>query len=223
VEAKQESQRTGFHKADSQAVVDSTTLPDMDEPEISIPQSLVPYARNDDRARYLGLRASGFGIREALSLLGKAKSTLSLWRKDEKFFDLESRVPELRKTLAMEYAGLEFLRNYRLVLEKDYRVLNGSLARQRVLDDDGHWHTTPQDSQDFQYLLKLRAHYTPQQLQSIEALFGDGDNKEVFNWSEFVLTMSRTTKEEVKVETRHRSPSALSPTIVDGGANGEEE
>jgi len=48
--------------------------------EESIPKSLVQWNRDHDRARYLGLRSSGFTIREALGLIGKAKSTLSLWR-----------------------------------------------------------------------------------------------------------------------------------------------
>ena len=195
-----------FHKQATQAEVDSTTLPELDTPEESIPRSIVPYNRDDDRARYLGLRASGFTIRETLGLLGKAKSTLSMWRHDPEFVRLEDDIPNMRKTLAMEYASLEFLRNYRLVLEKDFRVIKGSLTRKTIYDDNGRPYTSPQDSQDFQYLIRLRAHYTPQQLQAIEQLFGKGDNEKVFNWTDFVLTMSRT-EEKVKIETkRHQDP-----------------
>lgn len=205
-----------FKKAAAQEAYDSTTLPPMDTPEEAIPRSLVPWARDDDRSRYLGLRASGFTIRETLGLLGKAKSTLSLWRQNSEFNKLEATVPELRKTLALEYAGLEYLRNYRLVLEKDFRVVKGSLTRERVLGEDGKWHTTPQDSQDYQYLLRMRQHYTPQMLQSIEAVFGKGGNSKEFNWTDFVVTMSRTqVKEEVKVETRHRQESNLAPLEID--------
>ena len=206
-------ERTGFHKQSSQAQLNSTSLPEMESPEESIPRSLVPWARDDDRSRYLGLRASGFTIREALGLIGKAKSTLSAWRHDITFCELENNIPELRKTLALEYASLEFLRNYRLVLEKDFRVIKGSLVRKTVLGDDGRTSVTPQDSQDFQYLLKARAHYTPQQLQAIEQLFGKGNGKEEFNWTDFVLTLSRT-KEEVRVETRKRQESNLA--TIDG-------
>lgn len=175
--------------------------------EESIPRAFVPYNRDDDRSRYLGLRSSGFTIREALGLIGKAKSTLSAWRKEEVFLDLENRLPELRKELALEYASLEFLRNYRLVLEKDFRVLKTSLIKRTREDKDGNITTVPMDSQDFQYLTKMRAHYTPQQLQAIENLFGRGGKAgENTNWTDFVLTMSRT-KEEVKIETRrHQEP-----------------
>lgn len=198
-----------FHKEESQAKLAETALPETESPEESIPRAIVPWSRDDDRSRYLGLRASGFTVREALALIAKAKSTLSAWRKDSTFLELENRVPELRKTLALEYASLEFLRNYRLILEKDVRVIRGSLTRKTVLDSEGRPQVIPQDGQDFQYLLKLRAHYTPQQLQAIEQLFSRGDGNKEFNWTDFVLTMSRT-EEEIKVETRHRQEPELS-------------
>lgn len=194
-------------------VVSNTLSSELESPEISIPRSIVRYARDDDRSRYLGLRASGFTIREALGLLGKAKSTVSMWRRDETFRNLENSIPELRKTLALEYVSLEFLRNLRLIMEKDYRVIKGSLTRKTILGDDGKVHTIAQDSQDFQYLLKARAFYTPQQLQAIEQLFGRGDESgKEFNWTDFVMTLERT-KESVRIETRHQQPAQLSPIV----------
>ena len=206
-----------FHKEKTQALMDSTALPALNSPEESIPRSIVPYSRDDDRSRYLGLRASGFTIREALGLIGKAKSTLSMWRHDPAFVKLEDDTPNMRRTLAMEYAGLEFLRNYRLVLEKDFRVIKGSLNRVQDHDPNGKPYTVSQDSQDFQYLLKMRAHYTPQQLQAIEQLFGRKDGEKELNWTDFVLTLSRT-KEEIKVETRHRQPAELATLEEDSNA-----
>jgi hypothetical protein len=202
------TEKSGFHKQASRAIVEDTTLPEMGSPEESIPRSIVPYSRDDDRSRYLGLRASGFSIREALGLIAKAKSTLSAWRQDPEFVKLENDIPALRKTLALEYAGLEFLRNYRLVLEKDFRVIKGSLKKETFVDDHGKEHKIPQDSQDFQYLLKMRPHYTPQQLQAIEQLFGRDTEGKDFNWTDFVLEMSRTT-EKVKIETRRKQEPEL--------------
>lgn len=169
--------------------------------EESIAQSIVPYDRDDARCRYLGLRSSGFTIREALRLIGKAQSTLSAWRHDEVFADLETRIPELRRELALEYANLEFLRNYRLILEKDYRVIKSSLDKNVVLT-----------AQDHQYLLKLRSHYTPQQLQIIEVLYAADKAGEGFNFTDFVLSMSRT-KESITIGTRKRSEPQLSPIV----------
>ena len=202
------------HKEASQAIVNSVSLPEVEMPEEGIPRAIVPWNKDDDRSRFLGLRASGFGIRDTLNLIGKAKSTLSLWRTDPVFKELEDKIPELRKTLALEYASLEFLRNYRLVMEKDYRILKKSLSKNMKLDKDGNAYEAPMESQDFQYLLKARPFYTPQQLQAIEQLFTKDDGGGEFNWTDFVMTLSRT-KEEVKIETRHRQPSELSP-IVEG-------
>jgi len=188
-----------------------TQLPEESQ-EVSIPRSVVPYNRDDDRSRYLGLRSSGFTIREALGLIGKAKSTLSHWRKDTEFLRLEDMLPELRKTLALEYASLEFLRNYRLVLEKDYRVIKDSLVKRTRTDKEGDTVTVPMETQDYNYLLRMRAHYTPQQLQAIEQLFGGGGggNGQPTNFTDFVLSLTRTsTVEEVKLESRKRQEPEL--------------
>ena len=209
-------EKDGFHKAASNALVNDTNLPDMDDPEEAIPMSLVPWPRDDDRARYLGLRSSGFGIRETLSLIAKAKSTLSMWRLNPEFVKLEAQIPEMRKTLALEYVGLEFLRNFRLILEKDYRVLKGSLSREVKHDDKGKPYMQAQDSQDHQYLLKMRAHYTPQQLQAIEELFGKGKGADEVNWVDMVTGVTKgidirakETVREVKIETRTRQEPQL--------------
>ena len=198
----------------------TTELPVVGTPEESIPRAVVPWNRDDNRSRYLGLRASGFTIREALALIGDAKSTLSHWRKDPTFLGLENQIPELKKTLALEYASLEFLRNYRLILEKDYRVFQESLKRHtKRVKINGVEQDVPvgMESQDFQYLLKARAHYTPQQLQAIEQLFGkqNGDSP-MENWTDFFLTISRT-KEEVKIGTRQRSEPQLGKIVSDNG------
>lgn len=181
-----------------------------DNQEESISQSIVPYNRDDDRARYLGLRASGFKIREALRLLDKAKSTLSLWRTDPEFVGLEERLPEFKHELAVEYANLEFLRNYRLVMEKDFRVISSSLETQTI---EGRTVPKPMSNQDYNYLLKLRTHYTPQQLQIIETIMnpqkeGSGTPSD-FDFTKLVLTMQRS-KETLEVKTRDRGNPEIS-------------
>ncbi len=213
-------ERTGFHKEPSRTALERTELPAMDEPEEAIPRAVVPWNRDDDRSRYLGLRASGFGIRETLGLLAKHKSTLSKWRLDPVFVKLEESLPELRKTLALEYVGLEFMRNFRLILELDHRVISGSLNRKVQVDaeDNLTGGKIPQDAQDFQYLLKARAHYTPQQLQAIEQMFGRGNVGEEFNWTEVALALQQTEQgTEVRVATRQHRESKLARVEESGG------
>ena len=177
--------------------------------EESIAQSVIPYSRDDSRSRYLGLRASGFTIREALKLIEAAHSTLSLWRKDPEFVALEERLPEFRETLGLEYVRLETIRNFRLVLEKDYRVLNKSLNPEYV-EQDGIQYPVPMTKQEHEYLLKLRTFYTPQQLQVIQTLMTPQDNGNggSFDFTTFVLEATRTVG-SVKIEARK---TTLQPT-----------
>jgi len=164
-----------------------------------IAHSVIPYSRDDARARYLSLRASGFTIREALRLIGYAHSTLSKWRLDPEFVDVEKRLPEYRKELAAEYVGLEFTRNYRLVLEKDYRVLQRSLTKTK--DEFGREVPIELSEQEHAYLMKMRSHYTPQQLQILEALLRgeQGQVDQEFNFTEFVI---RAAREKVEIRGR---------------------
>jgi len=156
-------------------------------PEESVAMSLVPWDRDDERTRYLGLRSCGFTIREALRLIGRAKSTLSLWRHNDEFVKLETQIPDMRRQHRQEYTNTEFFRNYCLVLEKDKQVLESSLYPGK----DGDGKAVPMTKWDHEYLLKLRSHYTPQQLQVIEALIEGDRQGKGFDWSELFLTATR--------------------------------
>ena len=166
-------------------------------PEEAIAQSVIPYNRDDSRARYLGLRSSGFTIREALKWIGVAASTLSYWRLQSEFKDLEDRIPEFRKKLALEYVDLEFCRNFRLVMEKDYRVLYQSLHPTK--DNDGK--VIPISSNDQAYLIKMRAYYTPQQLQIMEVLALAESNGAAFDFTNIILEASKTVS-RIKIEAK---------------------
>ncbi len=169
--------------------------------EVAIAGALIPYSRDDEKAKYLGYLACGFSVREALHAVDRAKSSLSAWRHDSTFTDLENRIPEIRKELAKEYIELEFFRNFRLALEKDYRVLSKSLNpdKRAIFDDDGHvvgTEETPLSRQDHEYLMKLRSQYNPQQLQILEAIVSGTDSG--FNFARWVsenqevIQLSRT-------------------------------
>ena len=169
--------------------------------EVAIAGALIPWPRDDEKARYLGYLACGFSVREALHMVKRAKSSLSAWRHDPTFESLENRIPDIRKELAKEYIELEFFRNFRLALEKDYRVLKKSLepAQQAVYDEAGNITAVedlPMSRQDHEYLIKLRSQYSPQQLQILEAIVSGTDSG--FNFARWVaenqeiVQMSRT-------------------------------
>jgi len=167
-------------------VLDHTVqLPPGEPKEVSAATALIPYRRSDDRAKYLGWVCCGFSDEEALYVLGLTRSWLAEARQDSKFTDLEERVPELRKDLSREYTEMDFYRNFRMVLEKDHRILRKSLEMELVEDEEtGQMVPAEMSPYDQQYLLRLRSAYTPQQLQLLEAVVSGSDGG--FNFAQWV-------------------------------------
>ena len=153
--------------SDSAAV---EVLPDDGRPpEVSIASSLIPYDRDDEKSLYFGYRACGFSVRETLKLIKRSKTWLSLARRDPNFKQLEQRIPEFRQELSKEYVEIDFFRNFRLALEKDYRVLMRSLGME---EENGE--KVKMTSDDTAYLLKMRSQYNPQQLGILETVIKGG-------------------------------------------------
>lgn len=177
-------------------------LPETNQPkELSAASTLIPYRKDDIRSKYLSYLACGFSDEEALFVLRLNYRWLELMRADTVFADLEIRIPEIRKELGREYAELDFLRNFRMVLEKDHRILRKSLEME--VDEDGN----PIDLSPYeqQYLLKLRGAYTPQQLQLLEAaVSGDNGGLNFAEWvsqNQDVIQLSQTRT--VTMSKRH--------------------
>ncbi len=176
--------------------------------EVAIAESLLPWRKDDNRAKYFGYLACGFTTEEALYMLGLKLSWLEEQRQSSDFSSFELRVPEIRKELSREYIELDFFRNFMLVLEKDYRVLKQALEA----DIEG---TGVIPQQAHQYLLKLRSAYTPQQLQILEqAMRGVGEAG--FNFAKFVkdnqevIELSRT--DTIRLKRTNEKESNNSPT-----------
>ena len=150
----------------------------------SIAQSIIPYPYDDNRAKYLGLRSSAFTPKEATKLLGLTGSALSGWRRDPEFVSLEKRLPEFRKQLALEYASLEFYRVFRLITEKDVRVVKKSLE----VDKEGN--SMPMTKEENSYLLKMRSFYTLQQMQVL-AVMATGESSASFDFTELIKKIGR--------------------------------
>lgn len=173
-------------------------LPSGEPKEVAAAMALIPYRRDDLRSKYLGWMSSGFSDEEALFVLGLNRGWLELMREDSKFSALEERIPEFRKELSQEYTELDFYRNFRMVLEKDHRVLRKSLGMELVEDEEtGEMVPDDMTAFDQQYLLRLRSAYTPQQLQLLEAIArGNGGNFNFAHWvsenQDKIVQLSRT-------------------------------
>jgi len=160
-------------------------LPKAEPKEVSAATTLIPYSRSDDRAKYLGYLCCGFSDEEALYVLGLNRTWLADARLDSKFTDLEERIPELRKDLSREYTELDFYRNFRMILEKDHRVLRKALGMELEWDAEAE-EMVPAEMTSFdqQYLLRLRSAYSPQQLQLLEVISASSDGG--FNFAKWV-------------------------------------
>lgn len=151
---------------------------------IQAAESLIPHLAWDSRkTSYLAYRATGHGAREAEELTGVIGKTVQRWRlTDVRFVELEesiTRSASARNQFASEAVRADYMRNYRMVLEKDFSVIKATILSPGSLNH-----------QDFQYLLKLRPHYTPQQLQAIEGLFSEG--KEGIDFAQLVITLRKS-------------------------------
>jgi len=83
--------------------------------------------------------------------------------------------------LAKDYVELEWLRNFRFVLEKDKRIITKSLGYGEI-DPETHkpYEMTREDQE---YLLKMRGQYTVDQMKALEAIVGQNTG---FNFTELV-------------------------------------
>lgn len=128
-------------------------------------ESIIPYMDGGTdtgakKAKYLGYRACNFGVLESCELAGFTKRTLDNYRADDKkFVELEDSLPQFRKDLRHDILNMEFARNFRMVLENDFRIFKKFKDTPDKLTEDEH-----------KYLIKARSHYTPQQLEILESM-----------------------------------------------------
>ena len=122
--------------------------------------ALIPLmAGSNKKALYLSYRATGFPVKQAADLAEIKIGTLQRWRQQDKQFRLweQEKLHELQTGIAREVMRLEFMRNFRMFLKKDSRVIRQSLFDPTGLTDD-----------DKQYLMLIRKHYTPSELLRLE-------------------------------------------------------
>lgn len=155
-------------------------------------QSLIPfYTDGGKKARYLSYLVAGFSVMESVKLAKVHLKSVMRWREsDLVFIELEAKVQtSLRQQLSDQIIDIEFTRNFRLVLAKDFEILFKDAQGITLTDKEQ------------QYLLLIRKFYTPQQFVMIKQLVsGDGKSTEAFDFTKTVLTI-RLEKEE-----RHELP-----------------
>jgi len=152
----------------------------------AIAEAIVPYFPDDTKkSKYLSYRVTGFTMREALKLADVSETSIRGWRRtDPEFAKIDKAgLNELKEKLGAKYLSLQFSRNFNLVLQKDFKVLVKSLNEKELSKDD------------FQYLLKIRQFYTPQQLAIIQQIVGEAPEATGFDFTKFILEIRREREE----------------------------
>jgi len=149
-------------------------------------QSLVShYIEGDLKATYLGYLVAGFSRIESKRLTGIHDKTLTRWTQgDPAFVEFVSKIPDVREKLSNQLLDIEYTRNFKLVLSKDFKVL--------YKDAMGKPLTEPEQ----QYLQAIRKFYTPQHLLMLRQLLSGKDGSgEAFDFTKSVLEirLSRET------------------------------
>ena len=143
-------------------VIEPLTADDIDiDPDDmeAIAGARIPLSQNPRKADYLGYRALGFGIREALALANVQQSTLNKWRREDQEFRAfeQERLAFLQRTISSDVMRMRWLRNFFLVLRRDERILYKSAFNFEGLTDN-----------ERAYLHLIRKHYTPQDMLALE-------------------------------------------------------
>lgn len=152
-------------------------------------QAMLPlYMDGDKKATYLGYLVAGFSRVEAKRLTGIHDKTLTRWTQgDPDFVAFVAKIPDVRKDLSNQLLDIEYTRNFKLVLAKDFKVLYKD-ATGKTLNE-----------QEQQYLAIIRKFYTPQHLALLRQLLaGDGKvGEDALDWTKTVLEI-RLSREETR-------------------------
>ena len=148
------------------------------------------------KAEYLGFRATGFPIRQACYLADISWSTLKRWRDtDSEFADIETnRIEELQSSVGNDLVRLGFMRNMRLAMSVDFKVLLKAVHHMEALTD-----------REFQYLKRMRGLYGSNELLAINrAILPDEEG--ITDFSELVLSVTKTRMEFKVHATKEAKP-----------------
>lgn len=156
---------------------------DQDHPtEVLIAESVLPYMMGDSRKTlYLSYRVCGFTVREAAKLADCTQRSVMRWRAaDPNFKAIDShRLPEVRKKFGADFTQMEFLRNFRLLLKKDFDVIM-KLVKGQILS-----------KLEETYLSQMRKLYSPQQLEVLHRVLSGGGAPQSFSFTQLVINLAK--------------------------------
>ncbi len=160
------------------------------DPE-QISASIIPlYSDDTKKAKYLSYRVANFSVMESCKLADCHIKSVRRWREDDANFNAIdiAGLSHIRKKYGAEYLNMEFTRNFKLLMQKDFDIIYKTVTGKQLTD------------QEFAYLLKIRAFYTPQQLAIINGIVKDVEdpsNPNKFNFTKLTMTL-KSVKESTE-------------------------
>ncbi len=156
----------------------------------------IPLNKNPRKADYLSHRACGFSVRESCNLADISFAAVKKWRReDEDFRKWESGdgLAWLQSNVSHDLMQMEFMRNFRLALRLDKKILyKASLALELLTD------------KEMEILKVIRKHYTPQDILAVQrALVPEPDHMPPGSYKESITVT--VEGRQVEGETARRA------------------
>ncbi|KKL71155.1 hypothetical protein LCGC14_2097740 [marine sediment metagenome] len=208
VEPQFEFMETGqSHEAEPSAtveVVESGKAGDLVEADSyeEMLKARIPLNNNPRKASYLSYRAAGFSVRESCALAEVQFGTVKKWRRDdEEFRGWESgeKLAWLQNNIAHDLTQMEFMRNFRLCLRLDKKVLLKASLSLSLLTD-----------REMEVLKVIRKHYTPQDIIAVQrALVPEPDHMPPGSYKESITVTVEGRQVEGEAARRAASRALL--------------
>ena len=142
-----------------------------------------------EKATYLGMRSLGFDPLQSLDVMGLPAEYLEYWNNtDPTFIQWEyDHLPELQNSLNKDIIRLGFMKNMAMFVAKDASIIRGGLTALDKLT-----------KREYDYLLKIRGHYTPGDLLSLERALEPEKHQEhqtiVLTWGDAIAVSESMTE-----------------------------
>lgn len=136
--------------------------------------SRIPLLAGDSRKMdYLNWRATGFPVKQACELAGVSLKLVNRWRRNDEVFRLfeSDRLPELQRLVGPDLLRLDFMRNFKLLLHTDAKIIMKGYKRLNGFQ-------VQMDDQEWAYFRQIRSHYTPNDYLNLEKALAPEKHRE---------------------------------------------
>lgn len=154
---------------------------------------------------YLSFRACYFSINDSLRMAMASKKDLENWYLNNDFHELDTvLIKDFQKLYHRQALTIQYTRNYRMVIQKDYEIVAKSLDPECEM-------TKFEES----YLTKMRGTYSPDQLVRLAGGLTDDTQKAPLNFLQVVMMANN----ERSIKIGQKPFVETNPAHIDSGGN----